>query len=104
MVCAHYSLPFTVNSLQGVGAGAIAFKTYKRLQDQTDIQVWDRAYRLRHNEKQVRVDMWTYGGLVLGGLAGSLLTAPRLAAAVYGGSVGCGIAFVIGMATNLPKK
>eukprot|EP00731_Ephydatia_muelleri_P025999 Em0018g99a len=93
-------------SLFGTGAGAsgIAVKTYLRLQDQSDIQVWDRAYRLRHNEKQVRVDLWTYGGLAVGGLAGSLLAVPRVMAAIYGASIGCGFSFLAGMANNLPKK
>ena len=95
---------FILSTIQGAGASAIAVKTYLDLQDDSDIQVWDCAYRLRHNEKQVRVDLWTYGGLGLGGLAGSLLTVPRVMSALYGASIGWGLAFVVGMANNLPKK
>lgn len=88
----------------GIGASGIGVQTYLRLRDQTDIQVWDRAYRLRHNEKQVRVDKWMYAGLAVGGLAGSLLTAPRMMAAIYGASMACGPALFGGMANNMPKK
>lgn len=48
-----------------------AVMTMMRIRGNTDEQIFDRTYRLRYNQRQVRLDKFSYGFAVVGGVAGA---------------------------------
>ncbi len=57
--------------LQGIGAVVGAVMTLMRTRGNTEEQIYDRCYRLRHNKRQVRLDKFSYSFAVVGGVAGA---------------------------------
>ena len=76
--------------------------TFAKLWSSTDEQVFDRAYRLRYNEGQVRMDKFTYGGALLGGVGGA--AAGGLAGSLQGASLGVGLAVLAHVLTKPKHK
>lgn len=87
-------------------AFAIAM-TAMRTYGNADEQIYDRCYRLRHNKGQVRMDKFTYGSIVLGGLGGAtfaLSTAGPVVSSVQGACVGVGLAVLAHVITKRGDK
>ena len=82
--------------------GFAAVMTFMKLWSSTDEQVFDRAYRLRFNEGQVRMDKFTYGGAILGGASGA--AAGGVAGSLPGASLGVGLAVLAHVLTKPKKK
>ena len=82
--------------------GFAAVMTISRLWNSTDEQIFDRAYRLRYNKGQVRMDKFTYGSALLGGVAGA--AAGGLNGSLQGASVGVGLAVLVHVVTNPKQK
>ena len=62
--------------------------TYQKFRDQTEEQVWDRAYRVRKNRNQIRVDRgWLVGGAV-GSMVFTLTATNPLFGELVGSSIG----------------
>lgn len=81
-----------------------AVMTFMRCRGNTEEQMYDRCYRLRYNKGQVRTDKFSYGGAVLGGLAGAaVLPVGPVAGAVQGASMGLGLAVAAHVLTK-PKE
>lgn len=71
----------------GIGLVAGPLMTYKKFTDQSYDAVWDRAYRVRKNRNQVRVDR----AFVTGGVLGSMVMTLRAANPLFGELVGSSI-------------
>ena len=82
--------------------GLAAVMTIARLWSSTDEQIFDRAYRLRYNKGQVRMDKFTYGSALLGGVAGA--AAGGLNGSLQGASVGVGLAVLAHTLTKPREK
>ena len=79
--------------------------TFMRCHGNTEEQMFDRAYRLRYNKGQVRMDKFSYGAAVLGGIAGAAgLPAGPVAGAVQGASMGLGLAVAAHVLTKPKEK
>ena len=67
---------------------------------------YDRCYRLRYNEGQVRIDNFTYGGIILGGLGGLALGmgGGTVVGAIQGASIGVGLAVPAHILTKKKEK
>ncbi len=48
-----------------------AVMTMMRIRGNAEEQVYDRCYRLRYNERQLRLDKFSYGFALVGGVAGA---------------------------------
>lgn len=78
-------------------------KTYNNTED----QIYDRSYRIRHNKGQVRTDNFTYGGITLGGMAGvagGISGAGPVMSLVQGASMGLGLAVLSHVLTKPREK
>jgi len=67
--------------------------TYMRIRNQTDIEIYDRSYRIRYNKLQVRCDrisVVTAGVGAVAGVMGWSALGP-LTAGLYGASLGLGL-------------
>jgi len=96
-----------VVALQAVGMAFGIAMTMMRTYGNTDDQIYDRTYRLRHNKGQVRMDKFTYGCAALGGLggaAGGLSSAGAVASGVQGASMGIGLAVLAHVLTKRKEK
>ena len=80
--------------------------TIMRTYGNTDDQIYDRSYRLRHNKGQVRTDKFTYGCAALGGVGGAAagLSASAVASGVQGASMGVGLAVLAHVLTKSKEK
>lgn len=79
-----------------------ALMTYMRVRNNADEQIFDRAYRLRYNKGQVRMDKFTYGGALLGGATGAM--AGGLSGSLQGASLGVGLAVLAHVITKPKQK
>lgn len=61
--------------------------TYKRFLDQTEEAVFDRAYRMRKNRNQIRVDR----SYIVGGVFGSTIFTLTMANPLFGELVGSSV-------------
>lgn len=85
--------------------GFAAVMTVARLWNSTDEQIFDRAYRLRYNKGQVRMDKFTYGSALLGGVAGAAaLPGGALNGSLQGASIGVGLAVLAHVLTKPKEK
>ena len=85
----------------GIAFGIVS--TYLRIRDNADEQIYDRCYRLRYNVGQVRLDRFTYGGILIGGAAGMaarLSPSGLFMSGLQGASLGIGIAVFDHVATK----
>lgn len=79
--------------------------TLTRTWGNTDEQIYDRCYRLRYNKGQVRMDKFSYGAAVLGGVVGVAgLPAGPVASAVQGASMGLGLSVFAQVLTKGKEK
>lgn len=62
--------------------------TYKKFLDQTEEAVFDRAYRVRKNRNQIRVDRAYIVGTVVGSTLGTLTMVNPLFGELAGSSIG----------------
>lgn len=91
--------------LQGIGMGLVALATMARIWNDVDEQIYDRAYRLRHNKGQVRMDKFTYGSALAGGLVGMAATPNwSVTGGIQGASVGIGLAVFAHVLTSPKEK
>lgn len=93
-----------LSSLQGVGIGLAAILTMVRIWNDADEQIYDRSYRLRHNKGQVRMDKFTYGSALAGGIVGMAAVPWSVAAGVQGASMGIGLSVFAHTLTSKMKK
>lgn len=85
--------------------GFAAVMTAARLWSSTDEQIFDRAYRIRYNKGQVRMDKFTYGSALLGGVAGAAaLPGGALNGSLQGASIGVGLAVLAHVLTKPKEK
>ena len=83
------------------------FVTIMKTYNNVDEQIYDRSYRIRHNEGQVRTDKFTYGGIALGGIAGvagGISSAGPVLSLVQGASMGTGLAVLAHVLTKPKNK
>ena len=71
-----------------------------------DEQIYDRSYRLRYNKGQCRMDKFTYGGILLGGVGGVAagLAGSPVVAGLNGASMGVGLAVFAHTLTKRGEK
>ena len=85
--------------------GFAAVVTAVKLWRATDEEIFDRAYRLRYNKGQLRMDKFTYGSALLGGVAGAAaLPAGGLTGSLQGASIGAGLAVLAHVLTKPKEK
>jgi len=67
--------------------------TYMRIRDQSDVQIYDRSYRIRYNKLQVRCDRISVVTAGVGALAGVMgwSSLGAVTGGLYGASLGLGI-------------
>ena len=97
-------LDMFLSSVQGVGIGLAAILTMVRIWNDADEQIYDRSYRLRHNKGQVRMDKFTYGSALAGGIVGMAAVPWSVAAGVQGASMGIGLSVFAHTLTSKMKK
>lgn len=93
-----------LSSPQGVGIGLSAILTMARIWNDADEQIYDRSYRLRHNKGQVRMDKFTYGSALAGGIVGMAAVPWSVAAGIQGASMGVGLSVFAHVLTSKMKK
>lgn len=80
---------------QAAGIILAIVMTVARTRGNAPEEIFDRSYRLRHNAGQVRMDKFSRGGMLLGGLAGAAAGysgGTALAGGFHGASMGLGLA------------
>ena len=92
------------SSPQGVGIGLSAILTMARIWNDADEQIYDRSYRLRHNKGQVRMDKFTYGSALAGGIVGMAAVPWSVAAGIQGANMGIGLSMFAHVLTSKMKK
>lgn len=93
-----------VHCTQIVGIGFGAVMTISRTWNNAEEQIYDRAYRLRYNKGQVRLDKFSYGGALIGGICGAAgFPTGGVLGAMQGASMGLGAA-VLAHAFTKPKS
>ena len=76
--------------------------TYLRIRDQTEEQIFDRSYRLRHSKMQIRCDRISIATAGIGAVAGVLgfPSAGLVTGGLYGASVGLGLGVFLHVAIS----
>ena len=85
--------------------GFAALVTAAKLWNSTDEQVFDRAYLLCCDKGHVRMDKFTYGSALPGGVAGAAaLPGGALNGSLQGASIGVGLAVLTHVITKPKEK
>ena len=76
--------------------------TYARIHDQTEEQIFDRSYRLRHNKMQVRCDRISAATASIGAVAGAMgfSSLGLVTGGLYGASLGLGLGVFLHVAIS----
>ena len=79
--------------MQGIGMVFGAVMTMMRTRGNTEERMFDRSYRLRYNQRQLRLDKFSYGFALIGGAAGAAGLG-GLGGVVGGASMGLGLSVI----------
>lgn len=87
---------------QIIGALILVPLTYARIRDQTEEQIFDRSYRLRHNKMQVRCDRISVVTAGIGAVAGVIgfSSVGLITSGLYGASLGLGLGVFLHVAVS----
>ena len=88
--------------VQVIGALMLVPLTYLRIRDQTEEQIFDRSYRIRHNKMQVRCDRISIATAGIGAVAGvfGFSSAGLVTSGLYGASLGLGLGVFLHVAIS----
>jgi hypothetical protein len=76
------------------GAGFLAVGTYQKLEGDEPYAVYDRAYRLRNNRGQLKLDELSYAGSAVGVFTGTVLLGQGFLGFAVGLASGLGVGVV----------